>query len=94
VEGLKRRKEDGYLPVLAVLCLTRFSNLILAKADSIPAGNVDVDSLRSRRLSNLEGRINDSYDGVIKEHYEGALREGQVYLDNILRGKGIEVKKC
>ena len=91
VDGLQKRKKDGYQPVLAVLRLDRFSNWIFAKADKINSGSLLIDSLRPYRLGELEGSICPLIDKAIKEHFDGAMREAQKYLDNILRQKGIEV---
>jgi len=85
VEGLKKRKKDGYQPVLAVLRLHRFSHWILADADSIKSGNVYIDSLRVHRLSELERCIGPLFDRIIEEHFDGAMREAQTYLDKVLR---------
>lgn len=84
VDGLQKRKEDGYQPVLAVLRLDRFSDWVFARADKIKPGNIYIDSLRVHKLHELEKRICPLFDEVIKEHYDGTTREGQKYLDNIL----------
>jgi Holliday junction resolvase len=85
VEGLKKRKKDGYQPVLAVLRLHRFSHWILADADSIKSGNVYIDSLRVHRLLHLEECIAPLFDRTLEEHFDGAMREAQGYLDKALR---------
>ena len=87
VEGLKKRKKDGYQPVLAVLRLDRFSDWILATADAIKSGNLYIDSLRVHRLPELERCIGPLFDRAVEEHFEGAMREGQYYLDKVLRQK-------
>lgn len=91
VDGLQKRKEDGYQPVLAVLRLDRFSNWIFAKANTIKWGSLFIDSLRPYRLSELEGCICPLIDQAIKEHFDGAMREAQKHLDDVLRQKGIEI---
>lgn len=90
-DGLQKRKEDNYQPLIAVLRLNRFSSWIFAKADAIKPGTKYIDSLRVYRLNKLEERIEPFFDEVIKEHHEGAMREGQKYLDEILRQKGVEI---
>ena len=90
-DGLQKRKEDDYQPLIAVLRLNRFSNWIFARADVMKPGNKYIDSLRVYRSNKLEERIEPFFDEVIKEHYEGAMREGQKYLDEILRQKGVEI---
>lgn len=87
VEGLGKRKKDGYEPLLAVLRLHRFSDWILAEADSIRSGNILIDSLRVYRLSELERRIAPLFDRTVEEHFDGAMKEGQAYLDKVLRQK-------
>jgi len=92
VDGLQKKKVDGYLGVLAVLRLDRFSNWIFAKANTIKPGSLLIDSLRPYRLRELEGRICPLIDKAINEHFEGTMREGQGYLDTVLRHKGVEVR--
>jgi len=93
VEGLRKRKQDGYQPVLAVLRLDRFSDWILAKADTARPGTMYIDSLRIHRLAELEERICPLFDEAVKEHFEGTMREAQSYLDNVLRQGGAEVRR-
>ena len=93
VEGLKRRKKDSYQPVLAVLRLNRFSDWILATADTIESGNLYIDSLRVHRLPELERCIGPLFDRVVEEHFEGAVQEAQTYLDKVLRSKGMKVDR-
>lgn len=90
-DGLQKRKEDGYQPVLAVLRLDRFSNWIFAKADEIHSGSLFIGSLRPYRLLELEKNICPLFDEAVTEHFDGAMREAQRYLDDILRRKGVEV---
>lgn len=91
VDGLKKREKDGYQPVLAVLRLDRFSNWIFARADTIKAGSIFIDSLRPYRLRDLEGSIYSFFDKVIMNHFDGTMAEAQRYLDDALRDKGAEV---
>jgi len=93
VEGLQKRKADGYQPILAVLRLERFSDWIFAKADIIRRGSIYIDSLRVYRLRELQKRICPFFDKVIKEYFEGARQEGQRYLNNILQQRGAEVHR-
>lgn len=93
VDGLQKRKEDGYQPVLAVLRLDRFSDWIFAKADTIKSGSICIDLLRAYRLHELERCICPFFDKAVKEYFEGTMREAQRYLDNILRQKGVEVMR-
>ena len=88
VEGLIRRKKDGYEPILAVLRLERFSDWILARAETIKSGSLYIDTLRAHRLSHLEQRIGPIFDGVLEDHFRGAMQEGQSYLDGVLRREG------
>lgn len=92
VNGLQKKKVDGYLGVLAVLRLDRFSNWIFAKANTIKPGSLLIDSLRPYRLSELERCICPHIDNAINEHFDGTMREAQGYLDNVLRQKGIKVR--
>lgn len=87
VEGLQYKKEKGYQPVLAVLRLDRFSDWIFAKADTLKSGSINIDSLRVYRLRELEKNASPLFDDTINEHYKETLREGQSYLDNVLRQK-------
>jgi Holliday junction resolvase len=91
VDGLQKRKEDGYQALIAVLRLNRFSNWIFARADVMKPGNKYIDSLRVYRLNKIEECITSFFDEVIKEHHEGAMCEGQKYLDEILRQKGVDI---
>ena len=93
VDGLQKRKEDGYQPMLAVLRLNRFSDWIFAKADTIKPGRKHIDSFRAYRLDRIEDRIPSFWDEAIKEHYEGTMREGQKYLDDTLTRKGVTVRR-
>lgn len=93
VDGLQERKEDGYQPILAVLRLDRFSDWIFAKADTIKPGTLYIDSLRAYRLDELERCIRPLFNKVVKEHFDGTVREAQGYLDNVLRQKGVEVRR-
>lgn len=93
IEGLQYQKEKGYQPILAVLRLERFSDWIFAKADKIKPGSIYINNLRAYRLHKLEQSIQPWFDETIKEHFKDALQGGQEYLDNVLRQKGIEVRK-
>jgi len=94
VNGLQKRKEDGYQPVLVVLRLDRFSDWIFAnKADTIKPGSLYIDSLRVYRLHELERCICPLFDKAVKEYFDGTMRGAQRYLDNILRQKGVEVRR-
>lgn len=91
-DGLIKRKEDGYQSVVAALRLDMISDWIFAKADSIKQGSVNIDKLRAYRLGELEKLI-PCFDTVVKEHYNGTMKEGQEYLNNILRQKGMKVRQ-
>lgn len=93
VDGLQKRKEDGYQPVLAVLRLERFSDWIFANADTIKPGSIYIDSLRVHRLHDLGERICPLFDEATKDHYNGIMQNAQKYLDNILRQKGVKVRR-
>lgn len=93
VDGLQKRKEDGYQPVLAVLRLSRFSDWIFAKADTIKPGSIYIDSLLAYKLDELEKCICPLFDELIKQYYDGMMKEGQKYIDNILRQKGVKVRR-
>ena len=84
-EGLQKRKEDGYLPVLAVLRLNRLSDWIFAKAGKLNPGKINIDILKIYRINELEETITPSFDEAVMEHFEGTMNEGQSYLDNCLR---------
>jgi len=92
VEGLHKRKTDGYQPTLAVLRISRFSDWIFAKADTVKVGSVFIDSLRPYRLRQLEKEICPLIDRAIIEHFEGTMVGGQTHLDNTLREKGIDTR--
>jgi len=93
VDGLQKKKVDGYLGVLAVLRLDRFANWVFAKVETIKPGSLVIDSLRPYRLSELEREICPFIDEAINQHFEGTMRESQKYLDTVLRQKGVEVRK-
>jgi len=93
VEGLQKRKEDGYQPVLAVLRLDRFSDWIFARADEIKPGSLYIDSLRVHRLRELEAGTRPLFDQAIENHFHRTMQEAQRYLDNFLRQKGVEVRR-
>jgi Holliday junction resolvase len=93
VDGLQKKKVDGYLGVLAVLRLDRFANWLFVKAETIKLGSLVIDSLRPYRLSELERCICPFIDEAINQHFDGTMREAQRYLDNVLRQKGVEVRK-
>jgi len=93
VEGLQKRKEDGYQPVLAVLRLDRFSDWIFARVDEIKPGSLYIDSLRVYRLRELEGCTGPLFDEAIGNHFHRTMQEAQRYLDNFLRQKGVEVRR-
>lgn len=92
-DGLLRRKEDSYQPVLAVLRLDRFSQWMFAKADSIKPGSVYIDKLRVYRLAEIEKRISPFFDKTVSDHYAGTMRDGQRYLNDVLRQKGVKVRQ-
>lgn len=91
VDGLQKRKQDGYQPILAVLRIDRFSQWIFAQADRIKSGSLVINNLRPYRLDELEECICPFFDKAVKEHFDGTMREAQRYLDNVLRQKGINV---
>ena len=94
VLGLQQRaRQDGYLPVLAVLRVALFSEWYLAKATSLKSGLVLIDSLRPQRLRELELVIQPEFDKAICEHIEGALDNSQAYLDAVLRAYDIFVEE-
>ena len=92
-EGLVKRKEDSYQSVVAVLRLDRFSDWMFAKADSIKPGSVYIDKLRVYRLTGLEKRISPFFDKTVSDHYAGTMKDGQRYLNDILRQKGVKVRQ-
>ena len=65
VEKFRHKKEDGYLPMLAVLQLDRFGDWFFAKADTLRAGSLYIDSLRAYRLRELEKEISPIFDDLI-----------------------------
>lgn len=91
-DGLKKRQEDGYSPVLAALRLDRFSDWTFAKADKLKPSRVYIDSLKIYSLKGLEEKISPLFDEAVMEHFEGTMNEGQSYLDNCLRQKGVELR--
>ena len=93
MEGLQRRKKDGYQPILAVLCLNMFSDWIFAKADRLKPGSIYVARLRAYKLCELEKCIAPFFDKALNEHFKGAMREGQRYLNDVLRQRGIKVSE-
>lgn len=93
VDGLKKRKKDGYQPVLAALRLDRFSDWILAKADEIEPRRMYIDRLRAYRLPELEERIRPLFNKAVEEHFNRTMQDAQKYLDDVLRQKGVEVRQ-
>ncbi len=75
VDGLQKKKVDGYLGVLSVLRLDRFANWVFAKAETIKPGSLVIDSLRPYRLSELERCICPFIDEAINQHFDGTMRE-------------------
>lgn len=69
------------------------SNWIFAKADTIKAGSLYIDSLIIYRLSELEKSICPLFDKVVKDHFDGTMKEAQRYLDEVLKQEGIVVFK-
>lgn len=92
-DGLNKRKEDGYQPVLAVLRLNILSDWIFAKADSINVGRMYIDLLQPYRIVKLEEFIRPLFEKAVEEHFKGILLEGQSYLDTVLRLRGVELNK-
>ena len=92
VEGLQKRKVDGYKPVLAVLRLNRFSNLIFVKADNLDAGIKHIDNL-FYHINELEETISPIFDEIVRTHYYNTLKNGQKYLDDQLKKVGAEVNE-
>lgn len=92
-DGLLKRKEDSYQPVLAVLRLDRFSDWTFANADSIKPGSVNIDGLRVYRLTEIEERISLFFDKTVSDYYAGIMRDGQECLNVILRKKGVKVRQ-
>jgi len=90
--GLEDRKKDGYRSVIAALRLDRFSDWIFANADRLKPGNIYIEIVKIHRLKELEESIPTSFDEAVMEHYEGTLDEGQSYLDNVLKQKGVELR--
>ncbi len=88
----QRARQDGYLPLLGVLRIGVFSEWCLAKAGSLKAGVVLMDSLRPYRLRALENVIQPSFEKAVAEHFEGAMNGAQSYLDRVLREQGIAVE--
>lgn len=86
-EGLLHQKNMGYQPVLAVLRLEIFSDWFFVKADKLKPGNIFIEGLRAYRLHDLENEINPLFDEIMEEHFVQTLKEGQKYLDNVLRKK-------
>lgn len=90
LEGLKRRAQDGYSPVLAVLRLRVLADWVFAKADDLSPGSIHVATLRAHRLPELENAVSDCFDRVLQEHFDGVLRDAQKYLNHVLSQWGIE----
>lgn len=83
--ALLNQKSKGFQPVLAVLKLDRFSSWFFVRADNLKHGSIFIDRLRAYRLHELENEISRFFDEVINEHFENTLREGQSYLDRVLK---------
>lgn len=90
-DGLMSRCQDGYLPLLGVLRLGPLSDWWLAKAEQLRPGRLCVERLRPYRRKELENLIKPFLDTVIEQHFEETLYRSQAYLDEVLRGRGIEI---
>jgi hypothetical protein len=91
VDGLMSRCQDGYLPLLGVLRLGLLSDWWLAKVDQLKPGRLCVERLRSYRRKDLEIAIRPFLDAIIDQHFEATLYRSQAYLDEVLRGMGVEI---
>lgn len=91
VDGLMSRCQDGYVPLLGVLRLGPLSDWWLAAAADLRAGRLCVERLRPYRRKDLEDVIKPVLDAVIEQHFEATLYRSQAYLDEILRGVGVEI---
>lgn len=90
VAGLKARKCDGYQPLLAALRLSPLSDWLLADADYLEVGIIQLDHLRTHRRKDLEQDLRPLFAVVVDEHASHALAGAQAYLDKILRHLEIE----
>jgi hypothetical protein len=91
VDSLMNRRQDGYLPLLGVLRLVPLSDWWLADAADLRAGRLCIERLRPYRRKDLEEFIKPFLDSVIAEHFEETLRGSQAYLNEVLRGRGVEI---
>lgn len=92
--GLMSRRQDGYLPLLGVLRLGPLSDWWLAVASELCAGRLCIQRLRPYRRKDLEEFIKPFLDSVIEEHFEETLYGSQTYLDEVLRGRGVETRQA
>jgi Holliday junction resolvase len=95
VLGLRQRaQQDGYRPLLGVLRIGVLScEWYLAKAQSLRAGVVQIDSLRPYRVRSLEQLIQPLFEKAACDHFDGAMKGAQLYLDTVLREHGIIVEE-
>jgi hypothetical protein len=93
VAGLAARRADGYVPLLAVLRLAPLSDWLLAEAEHLAPGRLELDQLRPYRHHELENRLRPLFAVVVEEHAQGALAGGQAHLDGVLRRMGVEQRE-
>lgn len=94
IEGLYKRKRDGYVPVMAGLRLSVLDQWILAQVplDELNPGQMAVHRLRAYRMSNLEPLIIPAFEQVVETHFYGTVKYGQQYLNEQLKKIGVEVR--
>ena len=93
-EGLKRRKIDGYKPVLAVLRFSLLSDWIFADAEYLkPGRRLWVDSLWSYRLKEFGDDISLNFSKILEELHFHIIEGGQAFLNEQLEKRGIRIKR-
>lgn len=91
IDSLMSRCQDGYLPLLGVLRLAPLSDWWLAEASHLRAGRLCLEGLRPNRRKDLEVFINPVFDSIVEEHFEATLYGESAYLDEVLRGRGVDI---
>jgi len=84
-DGLRKRTNNGYKPILAILKLSPLSDWLFLDAEKVKVGTIPIFSIRPYRITKIEEEIIPHFNNAVNDHYSEALDKGQSYLTDIIK---------
>lgn len=85
------RNRDGYETAFAILRLGLLSEWIIAKAKSIPAGDIRIGRFEVHAIRDLQDRVNEAFPSVVADHARELLMKRTAEVEEaLLAGRILE----